>query len=196
MWSICSSTVRKDKICQVKCMLLKFHSSGTHTMMQVEVRPVMFPHLFYVSSWFLSKIVSQEDLKSPKKFEIHEYIKRMTKINIQINNINNNINHHYYYYYKNPWVCDRLQWKWCLVYMKCTIGMYTDARLRGVCLPVCVFPESTWVLEVCVLGVSVIWVDHVFQTSDEEKQLWQSAVSSPALGSKTKRRWLIGWWII
>lgn len=42
---------------------------------------------------------------------------------------------------------------------------------------------------VCV-GVCVIIsaADHVFQASDEAKQLWQRPVSSQALGPKTKRK--------
>lgn len=38
-----------------------------------DVSSSIFPNLFYVSSsWFLSKIVSQEDLKSPKKLEMDQ----------------------------------------------------------------------------------------------------------------------------
>lgn len=79
--------------------------------------------------------------------------------------------------------------------------------IASVCAPVCVYcmcmnvydsqlrisGTSTTVLGamwcVCV-GVYVVIsaADHVFQASDEAKQLWQRAVSSQALGPKTKRK--------
>ena len=44
-------------------------------------------------------------------------------------------------------------------------------------------------VRVCVCARAVISAaDHVFQASDEAKQLWQRAVSSRALGPKTKRK--------
>lgn len=51
----------------------------------------------------------------------------------------------------------------------------------GVCMYVCVREFVC----VCVVNSAA---DHVFQASDEAKQLWQRAVSSQALGPKTKRK--------
>lgn len=71
-------------------------------------------------------------------------------------------------------------WVFLYIYVcVCTVNKRYQPIVRNACCGVCV----------CVCACVVISAaDHVFQASDEAKQLWQRTVSSQALGPKTKRK--------